>query len=71
LLLQGDSHLFKVDTPPRMPANLTRAVVEGSTNFPHEWLRLHIDPRNPKVFSCENVEFVTKGVTPCPGTLAP
>jgi hypothetical protein len=72
LLLEGDSHLFEVDTPTGMPANLTRAVVEGSTNIPHEWLRLHIDPSSPKVFSCENIEFVTKVVRDCPpGPLAP
>ncbi|MDX6689664.1 MAG: hypothetical protein QOG15_1121 [Solirubrobacteraceae bacterium] len=71
LLFEGDSHVFKVDTPPGMPANLTRVVVEGSTTTPHEWLRLHVDPSSPRVFSCENVVFVTKTVTPCPGTLAP
>jgi hypothetical protein len=71
LLLQGDSHLFKVDTPADMPANLTRVVVEGSTNTPHEWLRLHVNPKSAQVFSCENVVFQTGGVTPCPAPLAP
>jgi hypothetical protein len=71
LLLEGDSHLFKVDTPADMPANLTRVVVEGSTNTPHEWLRLHMSAKTPQVFSCENVTFQTGLVTPCPAPLAP
>jgi len=33
--------------------NLTRIVVEGETIA--EWLRLHIDPRAPQVFSWERV----------------
>jgi len=71
LLLQGDSHEFKVDTPPGQPANLTRVVVQGSTELPHEWLRLRVDPAKPKVFSCENVVFGSGAVTPCPAPLAP
>jgi hypothetical protein len=71
LLLEGDSHLFKVDTPTGQPANLTRVVVEGSTNVPHEWLKLKADPSSPKVFSCENVVFLSGAVTPCPAPLAP
>jgi len=72
LLLEGDSHVFKVDVPAGQPANLVRAVVEGSTNTPHEYLRLHVDPGNPgQPFSCENVEFVTGNKTPCPAPLAP
>jgi hypothetical protein len=71
LLLEGDSHLLKVDTPAGMPSNLVRVVVEGSTNVPHEWLRLRVDPSRPSVFSCENVVFVTGAVTACPAPLAP
>jgi hypothetical protein len=71
LLLQGDSHLFKVDRPAGMPANLTRIVVEGSTNLPHEWTKLTVDPSRPSVFSCQEIEFVSKTVTPCPAPLAP
>lgn len=71
LLLEGDSHQFKVDTPPGQPANLTRIVVQGSTSMPHEWLRLHVDPAAPRVFSCENVVFAAGTVTPCPAPLAP
>jgi len=70
LLLEGDSHQLKVDTPPGQPSNLTRIVVQGSTSVPHEWLRLHVDPSKPKVFSCENVVFGSGTVTPCPAPLA-
>jgi hypothetical protein len=71
LLLEGDSHVLKVDTPPGQPPNLTRVVVQGSTNVPHEWLRLTVDPSSPKVFSCESVVFVSGAVSPCPAPLAP
>ena len=71
LLLQGDSHTFTLDTPPGQPANLTRIVVQGELEQPHEWLRLKVDPSSARVFSCENVEFVTGTVFPCPAPLAP
>jgi hypothetical protein len=66
LLLQGDSHSFLVDTPAGMPANVTRVVVQGSTNLPHEWLRLRVDPKADQVFSCETVVFGGGPTTPCP-----
>lgn len=64
LLLEGDSHVFRVDHPldpsdplySRYPLgglsapNLTRLVVTGSTN-PTEYLRLKVDPSTPSVFS--------------------
>jgi len=71
LLLEGDSHLFRIDTPAGMPANLTRVIVQGATSTPRAWLRLHVDPRTESVFSCENVTFQTGTVTPCPSPLAP
>ncbi len=71
LLLQGDSHVFKVDTPAGQPANLTRVVVQGSTSVPHQWLRLKVEPRSAGVFSCENVVFGSGAVSPCPAPLAP
>jgi hypothetical protein len=71
LLLQGDSHNFLVDRPAGMPANLTRVVVQGSTSLPHEWLRLRVDPKAQRVFTCENVIFRTGATSPCPGPLAP
>jgi hypothetical protein len=49
LLVQGDSHTYKVDTP---LTNVTRIVVHGET-LPFEYLRLTVDPRNPVVFSWE------------------
>ena len=68
LLLEGDSHSFRVDHPftPGDPLyalhplgglaapNVTRIVVEGSTN-PTEYLRLAVDPSTPQVFSWERV----------------
>jgi hypothetical protein len=65
-LLEGDSHILKVDRPAGMPANLTRVVVQGSTNTPHEWLRLHVQPRSRGVLSCESVVFGSGATTPCP-----
>ena len=67
LLLEGDSHVFRVDHPfttgdplhnlfPDTPeaANVTRIVVEGDGN-PTEYVRLTIDPKSPAVFSWERV----------------
>jgi hypothetical protein len=72
LLLNGDTHLYRTDQPLADPTsttgvihhtqavpNLTRVVVQGSTNSPGEWLRLTIDPRSPKVFSWDNVVYCT------------
>jgi hypothetical protein len=69
LLLNGDSHNFKAETPLADPAsvlgqihntravpNLTRIVVEGSGVGTH-WLRLSIDPRTKQVFSWANVAY--------------
>jgi hypothetical protein len=68
VLFEGDSHLFRVDHPftpgdplygkydiPVDAPNLTRVVVQGSTNCPHAYLRLHVDPASAAVFSGENV----------------
>jgi hypothetical protein len=71
LLLEGDSHILKIDRPAGQPDNLTRIVVQGSTNVPHEWTKLKLDPSRPGVFSCQTVEFVTKKTTPCPAPLVP
>ncbi|MGH8264335.1 MAG: metallophosphoesterase [Steroidobacteraceae bacterium] len=72
LLLNGDTHLYHADQPLADPAsatgvihhtpavpNLTRIVVQGSTNNPGEWLRLRIDPRTSQVFSWQNVVYCT------------
>jgi hypothetical protein len=37
--------------------NLTRVVVQGSTNAPAEWLRLTIDTRKNQPFSWTNVAY--------------
>jgi hypothetical protein len=71
VLLQRDSHLLKIDRPAGQPDNLTRIVVQGSTNIPHEWPKLTVNPARPGVFSCQTVQFVSKTVTPCPAPLAP
>jgi 5'-nucleotidase len=66
LLMQGDSHLFKVDNPlaagdaPHGVAtpvpNLTRLVVQGSTTTTlTEWLRLRVDPAATPPFSWTRV----------------
>src|SRR5262249_49107433 len=79
LLLNGDTHLFRVDQPladptsttgiihhtPAVP-NLTRIVVQGSTNPPAEWLRLTIDPRTTQVFSWSNVVYCADPNGTCP-----
>lgn len=71
LLLNGDSHLYESDTPLADPTaatstiygisyavpNLRRVTVQGSTNTPHEWLKLRIDPNTPTVFSWQNMPF--------------
>jgi len=51
LLLQGDTHEYKVDRPLPGAPNLTRIVVEGETA--DEWLRLRVDPRGDELFSWE------------------
>jgi hypothetical protein len=59
LLVVGDSHDLRVDvgvpwfalygvTP---PANVTQLVVDRSIEDDIDWLRLHVDPRTPEVFS--------------------
>jgi hypothetical protein len=67
LLLEGDSHVFRVDRPFTPGDSLygtypgaadapgfTRVVVEGSAN-PTEYLRLRVDPRRAEVFTWERV----------------
>jgi hypothetical protein len=71
LLLQGDSHLLKVDRPAGQPDNVARIVVQGSTNQPRLWTKLEVDPSRAGVFSCEQVEYRTGLATPCPAPLAP
>lgn len=51
LLLQGDTHLYKVDRPLAGASNLTRIVVEGETA--QEWLRLRVDPGSDQLFNWE------------------
>ncbi len=53
LVLQGDTHVFKVDDPLGLD-NFTRIVVHGET-LPFEYLRLTVDPRADSLFSWERV----------------
>lgn len=78
LLLNGDSHEFKVDHPladpnsstglihhtPAVP-NLTRITVQGATSKPAEWLRLVIDTRTPGVFSWTNIPYCKDPLASC------
>ena len=61
LLVSGDSHDYRVDvgvpwfllygaTP---PANVTQVIVDRSIEGDADWLRLHVDPDTPQVFSWE------------------
>ena len=64
LLLEGDSHVYLVDRPRATGSarhgvttaapNLTRLVVDGETAV-DEYLRLHIDPQAPQLFTWERV----------------
>jgi len=78
LLLNGDTHLFLTDQPLANPAsptglihqtpavpNLTRVVVQGSTNAPAEWLKLKIDPRKVQPFSWVNVPYCSDPAGSC------
>jgi hypothetical protein len=53
LVLQGDTHTYKVDDPLGLP-NFTRIVVHGET-LPFEYLRLTVDRRADSLFTCERV----------------
>jgi hypothetical protein len=63
LVVQGDTHVYKTDQPllngdvvhgiTTPVPNLTRLVVQGETTG--EWLKLHIDPRTPEVFSWQRM----------------
>jgi hypothetical protein len=61
LVVQGDTHVYRTDKPlltgdtahgiDFAVPNLTRLVVQGETT--NEWLKLHIDPRAPELFTWE------------------
>lgn len=66
LVLQGDSHRFKVDFPlkrgsPRhgvstAAPNVVRVVVQGATSRPRQWLRVRVT-RTPEVFVLDPARF--------------
>lgn len=63
LLVSGDSHGYRVD--PGVPwfslygvtpqPNVTQVIVDRSIEDDSDWLRLHVDPKTPAVFSWEQV----------------
>jgi hypothetical protein len=57
LLIQGDSHTYKVDNQLGLD-NFTRIVVHGET-LPFEYLRLTIDPRREQLFEWSRVPVVS------------
>ncbi len=66
LVLQGDSHRFKVDFPLKNGSpdhgvsaaapNVIRVVVQGATSRPHQWLRVRVT-RTPEVFVLDPARF--------------
>jgi hypothetical protein len=70
LLLNGDSHLFQADHPLAGAPNLARITVNGSTNCPHEYLRLTIERATRAVFSHERVPLPSSAQL-CPDAPAP
>ena len=78
LLFNGDSHLYGKDQPLADPnsasgkihntqavTNLTRVIVQGSTNAPAEWVRLTVNPRSKDLFTVENVPYCKDPLTTC------
>ncbi|MEY2431079.1 MAG: hypothetical protein QOC92_804 [Acidimicrobiaceae bacterium] len=59
LLINGDSHAYRVD-PGRLVPTLTQITIQKSDvdngGAATEWLRLHIDPRSSSLFSWERVK---------------
>jgi hypothetical protein len=77
LLVNGDTHVFRVERPFADPLslssmlheteaapNLTRITVQGALEAPREWLRVTVDPRTTEVFSWRNVVYCDD--TSCP-----
>jgi hypothetical protein len=56
LLIEGDSHNWKVDNPIPAAPNITRVVVQGGASNPIAWLRLTIAPSGSQLFTLENVQ---------------
>ena len=55
LLIEGDSHNFKVDHPIAAAPNIQRVVVQGGADNPIAWLKATISPRSAAPFALENV----------------
>src|SRR3954468_21235496 len=65
LLLNGDSHVFRLDHPFDGAPNVARITVNGSASCPHEYLRLPLDPASKAPFSFERVPLPSSSVI-CP-----
>ena len=59
-MIQGDTHVCKVDNPLGL-TNFTRIVVHGET-LPFEYLRLTIDPRSERLFTWSAPRFADSGL---------
>jgi len=56
LLIEGDSHNFKVDHPIAAAPNIQRVVVQGGADNPIAWLKVTISPGDSSVFTLENIQ---------------
>lgn len=56
LLIEGDSHNWKVDRPIVAAQNIQRVVVQGGASNPIAWLELTVDPNGSQLFGLENVQ---------------
>jgi Calcineurin-like phosphoesterase len=56
LLIEGDSHNFKVDNPIGAAPNIRRVVVQGGADNPIAWLKVTISPGGSPLFGLENVQ---------------
>jgi hypothetical protein len=56
VLIEGDSHNWKVDNPIPAASNITRVVVQGGASNPIAWLKLTIAPNSSQLFTLENIQ---------------
>jgi Calcineurin-like phosphoesterase len=56
LLIEGDSHNFKVDNPIPAAPNVQRVVVQGGADNPIAWLKVTVAPHGPQLFTLENIQ---------------
>jgi hypothetical protein len=56
VLIEGDSHNWKVDRPIAGAQNIQRVVVQGGADNPIAWLKLTIAPNGSQLFTLENIQ---------------